>query len=105
MSQPREGITRRFRDPDAGWTKLRNRWLRDERLEWDDVGILSYLHSHRDGYIVKMSELVGLRSAGRHRVEQSVERLEANGYLIRRLVHGVNGHRVGTEWILLDPTA
>lgn len=103
MPKAREGITRRFQDPDKGWTKLRNKWLRDEDLEWDDVGILTYLHSHRDGYVVKISDLVALRSAGRHRVEQSIERLEARGYLIRRVVHGANGARVGTEWILLDP--
>lgn len=105
MSRPRQGITRRFRDPDAGWTKLRNQWLRDERLEWDDVGLLSYLHSHRDGYQVKVSELVALRSSGRHRVEQSIARLEEFGYLERRIVHGPSGHRIGTEWALFDPTA
>jgi DNA-binding MarR family transcriptional regulator len=97
------GIQRRFTKPDKHWFSLHNEWVRDTRLDWTAVGILAYLHSHQDGWTVRLQDLATDRASRRHRVEAAVVELETYGYIAREDVRDAGGRRVGTRWLLFDP--
>lgn len=98
-----DGIRRAYADPLADWAKIRNAWARDTRLDWDALGLLTWLSTHADGFGVATVDLYAMRAAGRHAVDGMIEELERFGYL-RRETHRERGRFVSTTWHLLDPT-
>lgn len=97
------GIRRDFRDPLADWAKIRNTWARDTRLDWDALGLLTWLSTHIDGFEVTMQDLYAAREAGRKAVDGMVQQLEETGYLRRERVRS-GGRWITTVWHLLDPS-
>jgi hypothetical protein len=97
-------IEKHYPDPLRDWAKIRNVWARDARLDWDSLGLLTYLSTHADGFEVTLQTLYSARlRTGRHALDRMVRQLKELGYLrIER--HRVKGRWTSTTWHLLDPT-
>lgn len=81
------------------YTKLPNRVLQDNRLSWEALGLLTYLQSMPDGWVINVKHLmaqhVGTDSkkhkAGRDKMYRMINELKECGYLERTPVHGADG--------------
>jgi len=96
------GIRKGYDDPEKHWTKLRNEWTRDDRIDWGALGLLAHLTSHQDGFDVALDRLTNGRSSKRHRVMGWIAELEKFGYLERETIRS-KGQIKGTTWRLLSP--
>ena len=76
----------------------------DERLSWDERGLLAYILCKRDGEDITMKDLVdqtalSSKKVGRTRVYQILSRLESLG-LVSRRPRRENGKYSGIEYIV-----
>ena len=65
------------------FTIIRNALLSDERLSWAARGLLAYLLSKSDTWIVRNSDLIKMSPAGDYKVRQILQELEQAGYIRR----------------------
>lgn len=91
------------RPPTVRFVQIRNEWARDRRISYKAVGLLTYLHSHEDGYELSLSQIVRDHTDGKDAVRTGLTELEAAGYL--RQVRGrADGGRFGeVDYVLSDP--
>jgi hypothetical protein len=90
--------------PTARFVLIRNEWARDRRISLKGVGLLTYLHSHEDGYELSLAQMIRDHTDGKDAVRTGLEELEANGYLRRIRAPRAEGGRWGeTDYVLADP--
>lgn len=85
------------------FTQVRNEWARDRRISSKARGLLTYLHSHQDGYELSLAQIVRDCTDGKDAVKTGLEELEANGYLLRTRARGERGRWGETDYTLADP--
>lgn len=92
------------RPPTVRFTQIRNEWARDRRLGYKARGLLTYLHSHEDGYELSQAQIVRDGTDGKDAVRTGLEELEQAGYLRRVRPERGDGGRWGeTDYELSDP--
>lgn len=92
------------RPPTARFVLIRNEWARDRRISLKAVGLLTYLHSHEDGYELSLAQMIRDHTDGKDAVRTGLEELEATGYLRRIRVPRTDTGRWGeTDYVLADP--
>jgi len=89
--------------PEEQFTRLRNCWLRDERLSLKGKGLLGYLMSHAAGFRVSQALIVKQSRDARAAVVSGLEELEALGYLRRQPARSTGGRFAETDYELSDP--
>lgn len=90
--------------PADGYVQIENAWLRDRRLSFRARGILAMLASHREGWVVPMSDMV-TDSEKVAAIRTAVRELETLGYLRRERVRNANGSLGGADWFLQSPAS
>lgn len=78
------------------YTQISNRLINDRSLSWDARGLLIYLLSKPNGWIVRLGDLINQSpSAGRDKVKRILGELNDGGYLYRYKTQGEGGK---LEW-------
>lgn len=91
------------RPPTVRFTQVRNEWARDRRLGYKARGLLTYLHSHEDGYELSLAQIVRDGTDGKDAVKTGLDELEAAGYLTRLRARDDGGRWGETDYVLADP--
>jgi hypothetical protein len=86
----------------ASFTVIANWPIEDAELDWETLGLLTYLRSRPDNWQVKVRQLVGIRKGGRDRMWRMLRQLEHRGYLKREISRSANGRIDGIEYIVSD---
>jgi hypothetical protein len=91
------------RPPTVRFVQIRNEWARDCRLGLKALGLLVYLHSHREGYELSTAQMVRDHTDGKDAVRTGLEELETHGYLTRVRDRDSGGRWGETDYVLADP--
>jgi hypothetical protein len=73
------------------FTQIANGLFRDCGLSFKAKGIFGYVSTHRNGWQVKVTDLVRLGPDGREAVRTGLQELETHGYLIRERLRRPDG--------------
>jgi hypothetical protein len=85
----------------ATFTIIPNVTINDTRLSWEALGLLTFLLSKPDNWIISPAHLVKQRFAGKHRVYKMLKELEDAGYIRTEDVRS-GGKFAGVERVLYD---
>lgn len=88
---------------EQGFTRIPNAWLRDPKLGFRAKGLLSYLLSHEDGYLITLGQIERETGDGLAAIRSAIAELEDSGYLITNRTHDERGYNAGLSWTLCDP--
>lgn len=98
-------IIRGAHDFDENFTRIPNRWLRDERLSLKAIGLLAQLHSHSVGWRVSVRSLAEANDCGLDLIRTAISELEGAGYLRREQNRGENNQFAESLWTTIDPSS
>lgn len=98
-------IIRGAHDFDENFTRIPNRWLRDERLSLKAIGLLAQLHSHTVGWRVSVRSLAEANTCGLDLIRTTINELEGAGYLRREQHRGNNNQFAESLWTTIDPSS
>lgn len=82
------------------YTIMSNFHLRDKRLDFKAVGLMSWMLSNPDDWDYSIAGIAATRKEGKSAIETAVKALESCGYLERILVRKKNGKFDGYDYIL-----
>jgi hypothetical protein len=97
-------IIRGAHDFDESFTRIPNRWLRDERLSLKAIGLLAQLHSHAVGWRLSIQTLAQANDCGIDLIRGAISELEKAGYLRREQSRGANSQFAESVWTTIDPS-
>jgi hypothetical protein len=97
-------IIRGAHDFDESFTRVPNRWLRDERLSLKAIGLLAQLHSHTVGWRLSIQSLAQANNCGIDLIRGAISELEKAGYLRREQARGENNTFAESIWTTIDPS-
>jgi hypothetical protein len=98
-------IIRGAHDFDESFTRVPNRWLRDERLSLKAIGLLAQLHSHTVGWRLSIRSLAQANDCGMDLIRNAIGELERAGYLRREQSRGDNSQFAESVWTTIDPSS
>lgn len=98
-------IIRGSHDFDESFTRLPNRWLRDERLSLKAIGLMAQLHSHSVGWRLSIRSLAEANQCGLDLIRSAISELESAGYLRRDQARGENNQFGESIWTTVDPSS
>jgi hypothetical protein len=98
-------IIRGAHDFDESFTRLPNRWLRDERLSLKAIGLMAQLHSHSVGWRLSVRSLAEANQCGLDLIRSAISELESAGYLRRDQGRGENNQFAESIWTTVDPSS
>lgn len=87
----------------TNFTMISNVGLEDKRLSWKAKGLLAYLLSKPDDWLVIGTHLAGVGPDGRDAVATGLLELEACGYLVRKTLRDETGRFVHESEIYDEP--
>jgi len=82
-----DGIERMPKNAEHPYTKISNEVLHNNTLTLEAKGLLCYLLSKPDNWVVRINDLVRSHPEGKTKTQRIVRELEEKGYLIRELSH------------------
>ena len=97
-------IIRGAHDFDESFTRVPNRWLRDERLSLKAIGLLAQLHSHTVGWRLSIQSLAQANDCGIDLIRGAISELEQAGYLRREQSRGESSKFAESIWTTIDPS-
>ena len=89
--------------PEEQFTRLRNCWLRDDRLSLKAKGLLGYLMSHTAGYRCSQAQMTRESADGRDSIVTGIRELEGAGYLRKIPARSSGGRFAEDDYELIDP--
>lgn len=97
-------IIRSEHDFEESFTRLPNRWVRDERLSLKAIGLLAQLQSHSVGWKVSVNTLAKANRVGIDYIRGAILELEHAGYLVRSQERDQRNRFAESFWRTADPT-
>jgi hypothetical protein len=97
-------VIRGAHDFDESFTRVPNRWLRDERLSLKAIGLLAQLHSHAVGWRLSIQTLAQANDCGIDLIRGAINELEKAGYLRREQSRGAHSQFAESIWTTIDPS-
>jgi hypothetical protein len=98
-------IIRGAHDFDESFTRMPNRWLRDERLSLKAIGLLAQLHSHSVGWRLSIRSLAEANQCGIDLIRNAITELEQSGYLKREQARNADHKFAESIWTTVDPSS
>lgn len=86
--------------PTDGFTIIPNAWLRDPALSARAKGLLCYMASHAEGYILTVAQMRREMKDGEDSIRSALAELEAAGYLTKERQREASGKLGAYEWTL-----
>lgn len=71
-------------EKNANYSVVSNVPLNDERLSWEARGVIAYLLSKPNNWIIRINDLVRKSPAGEHIIRRVLKELETAGYIERK---------------------
>lgn len=96
-------IIRSEHDFEESFTRLPNRWLRDDRLSLKAIGLLAQLQSHSVGWKISVNTLAKTNRVGIDYIRGAILELEEAGYLIRSQERDARNRFGESFWRTADP--
>lgn len=96
-------IIRSEHDFEESFTRLPNRWLRDDRLSLKAIGLLAQLQSHSVGWKISVNTLAKTNRVGIDYIRGAILELEEAGYLIRTQERDQRNRFGESFWRTSDP--
>jgi hypothetical protein len=96
-------ILRRPPDPERDFVKVRNSWVRDDRLSRRARGLLAELLSHVDGWSTSVEDLVRKGPEGRDAIHTALRELREAGYLRVQQGRGDRARLGAVEYVIESP--
>jgi hypothetical protein len=84
-------IFRRAKDRDNPYVMVDKSIFENDALSWQAKGLMGYLLSRPDDWIVRMPDLVKHGLGGMDTIRTTIKELEEHGYLVRRREHDASG--------------
>jgi len=97
-------IIRSEHEFEESFTRLPNRWLRDDRLSLKAIGLLAQLQSHSVGWKISVNTLAKTNRVGIDYIRGAILELEEAGYLIRTQERDQRNRFGESFWRTADPT-
>lgn len=88
--------------PSDNFTIISNAWLRDEALPWGARGMLAWMASHTENFVITEDVIVESGPSGRDAVRTMLQALEGAGYLRRERTPVLTGGST-VDYVLMDP--
>lgn len=98
-------IIRSEHDFEENFTRLPNRWLRDERLSLKAIGLLAQLQSHTVGWKISINTLAKNNHVGLDYIRSAISELEEAGYLVRTQQRDPRNRFAESIWVTADPSS
>lgn len=80
---------------DANYFTASNEPFNDPKLSWGARGVMGYLLSKPDGWVVRSDDLIGKGPGGAAQIKRILKELKDNGYIRRYRINNEQGH---LEW-------
>jgi len=96
-------IIRGSHEFEESFTRLPNRWLRDQRLSLKSIGLLAQLHSHSVGWKLSVTTLAKNNNSGLDSIRTAIRELEEAGYLKRSQGRTDDNKFAEAIWETCDP--
>jgi len=93
-----ENTTGRRRKKERGFVTIENSMFEDSRISWKAKGLLGYLLTKPDGWIVRRFDLIKHATDGDKSVRSAIDELKKYGYLTIKRIKKDNGQWAGTVW-------
>jgi len=93
MSQEKEKrtIIRVKHNRDNPYVMINKKFLEDQNLSWKAKGLLAYLLSRPDDWVIMIGDLIDRSKDGRDAVYAGLRELERQGYIVRRPIRNEKG--------------
>ena len=85
-----------------GYTTIDNRVLQDSRLSWAERGLVAYLLSLPDGWVVRKSHLATQSPGSTYELEKLFKKPRSWGYLELSKTRSMDGRLRGSEYIVVE---
>lgn len=85
-----------------GYTLIDNEPINNKSLRFEDIGLLTYVLSKPDDWVIYKSEIISSHANGRESVNAIFNRLEQNGYLLKVERRKNNGQFSHNEYLFTD---
>ncbi|CFX16524.1 Uncharacterized [Syntrophomonas zehnderi OL-4] len=85
-----------------GYTIIDNQPINDSNLKYEDIGLLVYVLSKPDDWVIYKKELISSHQNGRESVAGILKRLEAQGYLQIISHRSTKGRFAYNEYVFTD---
>lgn len=90
-------VFRRAHNRENPYAQIARATLQDKRLSWKARGLLSYLLSKPDDWIILFSHLVNEAPDGKASLQTAIKELQRHGYLEKRMIRDEKGRIVRWE--------
>jgi 1,2-phenylacetyl-CoA epoxidase PaaB subunit len=68
---------------ESNYSIVSNYTFNDSRLTWEARGVLAYLLTKPDGWVVRRTDLVKQAPNGEYQIRRILKELQSNGYMVR----------------------
>lgn len=85
------------------FTVIRNKLIADKSLTWGARGLLIYLLSKSETWVVRKADLVAMSPASNHVVARIMKELESFGYIKRNRIRNKKGQWEWHTWVFDAP--
>lgn len=89
----KDGIERMPKNSEHPYTRISNEVLQNKALSFEAKGMLVYLLSKPDDWVVRVNDLVNASPAGKAKTRRIIKELEGTGYLLRDRVNDGDENR------------
>lgn len=93
-----ENTTGRRRRRERNYVTIENSMFEDNRISWKAKGLLGYLLTKPDGWIVRITDLVKHSTDGDKAIRSAIKELKTYGYLTFTRTKNEKGQWNGTIW-------
>ena len=87
---------------ESSFVTVDKKLINDKKLSWKAKGLLVYLLSKPDGWVLFIADVVNHSSNGRDSVYSGLKELEKVGYIKRILEKSENGKFAGTTYFVFE---
>lgn len=94
--------TGRRRRKENNFVMIQNSMFEDNRLSWKAKGLLGYMLSRPDNWIIRTSDLIKRSTDGERAVKSAIKELKETGYLVIHKLKNNKGQFIGADWVYDD---
>ena len=87
---------------ERNFTTIPNELINDPNLDWRDVGLLTYLLSKPDNWVVNSDHLTTLKKSKRDAIRASIKSIIEAGYMKRSPIRGSDGKMSGWSYVVAN---
>lgn len=84
------------------YSKISNLVLQDKRLSFKARGLIAYILSLPDDWVIQAKHLESESPQGREAIYSALKELSVFGYMQKEYLHNEDGHITHTRWIAYD---